>query len=169
MEDTSVDADQRGVRLLALDNGGILGLSELLILEEILHRIKINENLSDVPLPCEYFDLIGGVGTGGCVFDTISLPLHFAELFTSFNRLIAIMLGRLKMPIDKAIQAYVKLTKDVFSDKKLGRSSSIFKANQLEAGIKDIIQSLGYLPDVQMRVDEETHCFTSFENSMALF
>ncbi|KAG5633346.1 hypothetical protein H0H81_008542, partial [Sphagnurus paluster] len=70
------------------------------------------------------------------------------------------MLGRLRMPIDKAIKAYVKLTKDVFSDKKLGRSSSIFKANQLEAGIKDIVQSLGYLPDVQMRVDEETHCFT---------
>lgn len=43
------------------------GLSELLILEEIMNRIQYSENLADAPRPCDYFDLIGGVGTGGCV------------------------------------------------------------------------------------------------------
>jgi patatin-like phospholipase/acyl hydrolase len=38
--------------------------------------IRRHEKLAQVPLPCQYFDLIGGTSTGG---------------------LIAIMLGRLRM------------------------------------------------------------------------
>ncbi|KAG5635302.1 hypothetical protein H0H81_011773 [Sphagnurus paluster] len=139
MEITRAYPDQRGVRLLALDNGGTLGLSELLIVKEILNRVKINENLFAIPLPCDYFDLIGGVGTGG---------------------IIAIMLGRLKMPIDEAIKAYVELTKDVFSHKKPSRSSKVFKATRLETKMKEIIQSVGLPPDVCMSADEGPHCFT---------
>jgi patatin-like phospholipase/acyl hydrolase len=73
-------------RVLSLDGGGVRGLSSLLILREIMEEIgrqvSSNETPSKTPLPCEYFDLIGGSGTGG---------------------LIAIMLGRLRMvnPVDK--------------------------------------------------------------------
>ena len=49
----------------SLDGGGIRGLSELLILKELMERIQYQEDLPEVPLPCEYFDLIGGTGTGG--------------------------------------------------------------------------------------------------------
>jgi len=63
-------------RILALDGGGVRGLSALLILRELMNDIKQIAKLEEVPLPCTYFDLIGGTNTGG---------------------LIAIMLGRLRM------------------------------------------------------------------------
>jgi hypothetical protein len=70
-------------RILALDGGGVRGLSSLLIVRRLMHevqRIMITEgNTTDdgkLPRPCEYFDLICGTSTGG---------------------LIAIMLGRLRM------------------------------------------------------------------------
>ena len=50
---------------LLSDGGGIRGMSELLILKELMERIQSKEKLIETPLPCEYFDLIGGTGTGG--------------------------------------------------------------------------------------------------------
>src|SRR5271155_1011476 len=70
-------------RILALDGGGVRGLSSLLIVQRLMHevhRIMTHKGQATVdgklPLPCEYFDLICGTNTGG---------------------LIAIMLGRLRM------------------------------------------------------------------------
>jgi len=48
-------------RILALDGGGVRGLSSLLILREIMN--DIGENVK----PREYFDLIGGTSTGGLI------------------------------------------------------------------------------------------------------
>jgi hypothetical protein len=60
-------------RILAIDGVGIRGLEFLRnVMEKIGGRLELNEPA----LPCQYFDLIGGAGTGG---------------------LIAIMLGRLGM------------------------------------------------------------------------
>jgi len=52
-------------------------MSEILVLKEIMHRLMVEENkeckrdgrvLLDHPRkPCEYFVLIGGTNTGGCV------------------------------------------------------------------------------------------------------
>jgi patatin-like phospholipase/acyl hydrolase len=50
-----------------LDGGGIRGLSELIIIEELMERIKWNERLPKVPIPADYFDLIGGTSTGGYI------------------------------------------------------------------------------------------------------
>jgi patatin-like phospholipase/acyl hydrolase len=63
-------------RVLTLDGGGVRGLSSLLILREIMEDIERRTDADETPLPCEYFDLIGGTSTGG---------------------LIAIMLGRFGM------------------------------------------------------------------------
>ena len=63
-------------RILSLDGGGVRGLSSLLILREIMEEMGRRTKAAETPLPCEYFDLIGGTSTGG---------------------LIAIMLGRLGM------------------------------------------------------------------------
>jgi patatin-like phospholipase/acyl hydrolase len=70
-------------RLLALDGGGVRGLSSLLIIEALMNEVqRLREEEGNPtldgkpPLPCEYFDLICGTSTGG---------------------LIAIMLGRLRM------------------------------------------------------------------------
>jgi len=63
-------------RILSLDDGGIRGLSSLFILRGIMEEIRSQTKAMEIPLPCQYFDLIGGSGTGG---------------------LIAIMLGLLEM------------------------------------------------------------------------
>lgn len=63
-------------RILSLDGGGVRGLSSLLILRDVMEEIGRRTKAAQTPLPCQYFDLIGGTSTGG---------------------LIAIMLGRLAM------------------------------------------------------------------------
>ncbi|KAJ7848220.1 acyl transferase/acyl hydrolase/lysophospholipase [Mycena leptocephala] len=110
--------ESRGLRILSFDGGGIRGLSSLLILERILYRIQAEEGLTQLPLPCEYFDLIGGTSTGG---------------------LIAIMLGRLRMPVGDAIGAYDELAQNVFSETKFFFQDGKFKASRLEAAIKKIV------------------------------
>jgi len=66
-------------RILSLDGGGVGGLSSLLILREIMEEIERQAGVESAK-PCQYFDLIGGTGTGG---------------------LIAIMLGRLQMVLSQ--------------------------------------------------------------------
>lgn len=53
----------RNTNLLSLDGGGVRGLSSLIVLKEIMESID-REN---PPKPCDYFDLIGGSGSGGFV------------------------------------------------------------------------------------------------------
>jgi patatin-like phospholipase/acyl hydrolase len=49
------------LRLLALDGGGVRGLSALMILEQLMEAVD-----PDAPLkPCDYFNMIGGTSTGG--------------------------------------------------------------------------------------------------------
>jgi patatin-like phospholipase/acyl hydrolase len=51
----------QNVRLLALDGGGVRGLSALMILEQLMEAV----NPDAPPKPCDYFDMIGGTSTGG--------------------------------------------------------------------------------------------------------
>jgi hypothetical protein len=40
-------------------------MSQLRILREFMERIGSIQQLETAPLPCDYFHLIGGAGTGG--------------------------------------------------------------------------------------------------------
>ncbi|THU84988.1 FabD/lysophospholipase-like protein [Dendrothele bispora CBS 962.96] len=86
------------VNLLSLDGGGIRGVSELIILHEIMVRVQARKDLPDLPNPCEYFHLMGGTSTGG---------------------LIAIMLGRLEMSTEEALAQYKATADRIFSKKKI--------------------------------------------------
>ncbi|KAF9470475.1 FabD/lysophospholipase-like protein, partial [Pholiota conissans] len=126
----STSVKEPPLKLLALDGGGIRGLSELLIIREVMHGLMVEENakrekeglklLSEAPKPCDYFDLIGGTGTGG---------------------IIALMLGRLRMDAESAINHYDNLAKSVFSSEKLWGDGK-FKATKLEAAIKSVVRSI---------------------------
>lgn len=54
----------RPLCLLSLDGGGIRGISELVILEEIMHRVGRVLKV-ETALPADYFDMICGTSTGG--------------------------------------------------------------------------------------------------------
>ncbi|KAJ7808447.1 hypothetical protein B0H14DRAFT_2870134, partial [Mycena olivaceomarginata] len=44
-----------GLCLLALDGGGIRGLSMLIILKHLMYKLKVAEDLPTIPHPCDYF------------------------------------------------------------------------------------------------------------------
>ena len=56
------------LRLLALDGGGVRGLSALMILEQLMEAVDPDAP----PKPCDYFDMIGGTSTGGWVVTKLS-------------------------------------------------------------------------------------------------
>ncbi|KAJ7854588.1 FabD lysophospholipase-like protein [Mycena olivaceomarginata] len=122
-----------GLRLLALDGGGIRGLSMLIILEHLMYKLKVEENLPAVPHPCDYFDLIGGTSTGG---------------------LIALMLGRLRMSVEDAVKAYGQLAKEVFSDVKSPGSAGRFKASKLEKAIKEMVRARSASQDPEEKLED---------------
>lgn len=78
------------VYFLDQDGTGTRGIVSLLILDEIMQRAA-----PPGTRPCEWFDMIGGMATGG---------------------LIAIMLGRLRMSIPDCIAAFCSLGEQVFVD-----------------------------------------------------
>ncbi|KKF93566.1 Patatin [Ceratocystis platani] len=108
-------------KILSLDGGGVRCLSSLLILENIMERIRDVANLAEIPRPCEIFDLIGGSGAGG---------------------IIAIMLGRLGMSIGDCIEAYKNLAETAFNPKRprFILPSGAFSAARLEHSIKQTIR-----------------------------
>ncbi|KAG9647576.1 phospholipase, patatin family protein, partial [Aureobasidium melanogenum] len=120
--------DDIGLCILSLDGGGVRGLSTLYILKNIMDRL--NEDRKGEQLkPCDVFDLIGGTSTGG---------------------LIAIMLGRLEMSVDKCIEAYIDLMKTVFGQKSSripfnwkGKVRAQFDSARLENAINSVIAKCG--------------------------
>jgi hypothetical protein len=143
----------RGVRLLSLgesiafatlaliqaskiDGGGIRGLSELLIIDHMMKRIKQEQRLAEVPKPCEYFDMIGGTSTGGWVSSILGFSI---SILTEVRlRLIALLLGRLRISTGDAIKCYADLSKRVFSAKQVGRDGK-FSANKLRDVIREVV------------------------------
>lgn len=108
------------VNLLALDGGGIRGVSELLILDEIMSRLQHDLALTELPRPCQYFHFIGGTSTGG---------------------LVALMLGRLRMDTREALEQYNTVAGNIFSkkNKKWKTQDGTFKASTLEAEMKRVV------------------------------
>ncbi|KAJ7448717.1 hypothetical protein FB451DRAFT_1375247 [Mycena latifolia] len=94
--------------------GGAGVLSELLILQQMMYRVQATLGSDMTPAPCDYFEIIGGSGTGG---------------------IVALMLGRLRMSISASISTYEKL-----QPKPKSGSTEQFKASQLEAVLRQIFQ-----------------------------
>ncbi|KAJ9157872.1 Patatin-like protein 2 [Pleurostoma richardsiae] len=111
------------VNLLALDGGGIRGVSELVILHEIMLEIQRRDGLDHLPKPCEHFHIIGGTSTGG---------------------LIAIMLGRLRMSTAEALEEYDIFAKKIFRFRnRKANPSERFGATELEKTVQKIVARRG--------------------------
>ncbi|KAI1615399.1 hypothetical protein EDD36DRAFT_462913 [Exophiala viscosa] len=126
------------LRLLALDGGGVRGLSSLMILEQLMQVIDPEHP----PKPCEYFDMIGGTSTGG---------------------LIAIMLGRLEMTIDECIEAYTSLADKVFQKKAprmkiTGKIRGQFDSKKLEDAIREVVEKRTTQKDTLLKSEADTAC-----------
>jgi hypothetical protein len=118
--------------------------------EENAKRKKDGEEpLSSLPKPCDCFDLIGGTSTGGCValysdYDHPRLLTHYTKSVR--YSIIALMLGRLQMDVDTAINHYDDLAKQVFSDMKRYGDGK-FKAKKLKEVIKSVVETVTSDPE----------------------
>ncbi|KAL6406244.1 tetratricopeptide repeat domain protein [Ilyonectria robusta] len=126
------------IRLLALDGGGVRGLSSLMILQNLMSTIDPDSP----PKPCDYFDMICGTSTGG---------------------LIAIMLGRLRMTVDECITAYTSLSDKVFEKKSHrvkinGQLQGRFDTVALEQAVKQILVDNGHGEDALLKDPSKTAC-----------
>jgi hypothetical protein len=98
------------------DAGGPQGISQLLILKDVMERLSKDESgdsRGTVKRPCEVFDMIGGVGTGGSVWFTLSLRF---TMYLLQPRLIAIFLVVFKMTAQEALDEFTKFVVEVFKD-----------------------------------------------------
>ena len=114
-------------------------MSELLILQEIMERIRVRERHEEVPLPCVYFDLIGGTSMGGLVVAIIVMSSRLRTYTLPLSSLIALMLGRLGMSVEKAIRCYGTLA-PVFSDLNRAGGDGWFKESILEKVTREIVR-----------------------------
>ncbi|KAI9823351.1 MAG: hypothetical protein M1819_001359 [Sarea resinae] len=124
--------------LLAIDGGGVRGLSALIILEQLMETI----DPENPPKPCDYFDMIGGTSTGG---------------------LIAIMLGRLKMSIGDCINAYLSLSDRVFQKKRhrvtiKGKIQGRFDSEELARAVKEVVIAQGLQEDILLKDVSDDAC-----------
>ncbi|EUC54179.1 calcium-independent phospholipase A2-gamma, putative, partial [Rhizoctonia solani AG-3 Rhs1AP] len=106
----------RGLNILCIDGGGVRGVSCLIILKEVMNCVALKADRT--VHPHEYFDFIAGAGTGG---------------------ISACMLGRLRMPIDKAMSEYAKLMKEVFKEKKM-TGPTMYKGTKLQGALKTMVR-----------------------------
>jgi hypothetical protein len=95
-----------------IDAGGSQAISQLRILEHLMEQIS-ESNEGIVKRPCEVFDVIGGVGTGGWVQP--SLAITFGYLHMRFS-LIAIFLVIFKMTVKEALEEFIKFIAEVYKD-----------------------------------------------------
>ncbi|ORY02205.1 hypothetical protein BCR34DRAFT_493307 [Clohesyomyces aquaticus] len=126
------------LRLLALDGGGVRGLSALMILEQLMEAV----NPDAPPKPCDYFDMIGGTSTGG---------------------LIAVMLGRLRMSVAECIIAYLSLSDRVFRKTRhrvtvKGKVQGRFDAEELAQAVKEVVKQQGLPEAVLLKDAPEAGC-----------
>ena len=129
-----------------MDGGGVRGLSSLLILQELMRHINIslNEAIREVGgdeeppknvEPQEVFDFVAGTSTGG---------------------LIAIMLGKLRMNPQQCIQAYKRLSKEIFGKKHpIGRithglGKTRYSGSRLERCIRRLIEDNNFETAIEM-------------------
>ncbi|KAK4043689.1 hypothetical protein C8A01DRAFT_12835 [Parachaetomium inaequale] len=136
-------AKDEAINLLSLDGGGVRGVASLVILHEIMLKVKETRGLDRIPKPCEYFHMIGGTSTGG---------------------LIAIMLGRLRMSTEEALYEYDQCASKVFSsrNRKWTTATEKFRATALKEVVEDLVRrrNMGeYLVDHTLQYDSKGQCF----------
>ncbi|KAK4188535.1 putative calcium-independent phospholipase A2-gamma [Podospora australis] len=110
------------INLLSFDGGGVRGVTSLLILHELMVKIKERHGLAEIPKPCEYFHMIAGTSTGG---------------------LIAIMLGRLRMSTEEALLEYDNCAAKIFSKRNRPNLLERYQSGPFEDTIQDLVKRRG--------------------------
>jgi hypothetical protein len=140
LQDTSDNADGADK-----DSGGPGTYSQLLIIKEYMIRLAYDRGIDEGDVyPADYFDLMGGVGFGGYVTSYVETVSY--QPF----RLIAILLGHLRMNVDEAIKALLDVALAIFPGG-LPDSDPDMRTRRLRESIEDILRGNGVPLDRKMQ------------------
>lgn len=117
-----------------------------------MKHIGVREGLNELPKPCEYFDLMGGTGVGGCVQ---TFPSTYPWLTHIPRRIIVLMLGRLEMDIEDAIAQYTDLVNQVLASKP---SSEGGVTAILKTGLSRVVETVTKNKDSLLLRDTNQTC-----------
>ncbi|KAG8678715.1 hypothetical protein FRC08_017562 [Ceratobasidium sp. 394] len=140
----STDDDRKqGIRILVMEGAGAKALSQLTTLEEIANRIQEKEGLEDPPDLHEWFEFVVGVDTAA---------------------LIAALIGRLHIPIDKVLKRFKRLGEEVYSSKKAiskSAGSTEYKTTKLQQTLKDLMRdATGNEGEMMLEATPDPRCKT---------
>ncbi|KIM19657.1 hypothetical protein M408DRAFT_31032, partial [Serendipita vermifera MAFF 305830] len=143
---------KNALNLASFDGGGICGMSQLEILNHIMHQLNWDNKPDETDegnetdetgetdgshrrgLPCEHFDLLGGSGTGG---------------------LIAILLARLRMSVEEVSEELQGIMKQVFNPKEISASE---RTDALKKCMEDILKKKDLPVDLQLTETKREGC-----------
>ncbi|RYP90787.1 hypothetical protein DL770_003120 [Monosporascus sp. CRB-9-2] len=114
-------AEREKPRILCLDGGGIRGLSEILILKELMLQIRIHNGLDYTPEPHQCFDFICGTSTGG---------------------LVAVLLGRLGKTLDECETLFRTFGSKIFNGGSFRMASRLVLtgSKHTSEGLADVVR-----------------------------
>ena len=104
------------------DGGGLQALSTLSILSKLCDAIAINKGTARKPAPCELFDFIAGIGTGGW---------------------LALLLGRYRLDLTRCMSIYLELA----SDPEITATKSFFGSKPYMLNQKRLIAKIDSIID----------------------
>lgn len=132
------------------DCGGVRSLSQLRIMETIIHRIQYDRYPNDpekVVLPCDCFDLMGGCDTGGYV---LTSSVYTLLIHTHMYRIIVIMFCKFRMSVEDTMNEFYKICEEVYAN---GLSPEE-RSSRLRNCIEDLLKRKGFPVDLNMGKDD---------------
>ena len=118
------------------DSGGPGTYSQLLIVKEYMNRIVVDTGVDEDDIyPADYYDLMGGVGFGGCVWNFSLSSLDSDRI----RRLAAIMLGHLRMNVNQAIDALLTIASTIFPGEPKEQHGLKLNAQNLKEAVENML------------------------------
>lgn len=131
------DDQQRGISIVSFDGGGPGVISELVMMEEFMERMAYDTDIEgNEPNLTECWDLMGGVGFGG---------------------LAALLLGRLCMTAQEAMDELITIGKAIFP-KEPQEKSPEENTRGLRTAVEDMLRRNGHFADLKLRESAPTRC-----------
>jgi hypothetical protein len=121
-----------------------------MVLDEFMRRVEWDRKSEARILPCDYFHMMAGVGTGGWVTSvptTNQLTVHLS--------IIVILLAVLRMGISETIDAFLDIWQTVFAD---GGLDKVARSERLESKMQDLLRKKGITAGRQLLIEEENSC-----------
>jgi hypothetical protein len=113
------------LNVLCLDGGGCRAIMQLILLMHLLQQVEPTKDAATLR-PCQYFDLICGTSSGGC---------------------LALMLGRLGMSVGEAMDAFDRFVYQIYGKgadlAQLIATGNLYRLKGLEDAVDALLQ--GYI------------------------